>query len=80
MVKPTRIREARQAAGLSQAALERMTGIRRTYLSDLELHKRVPTLETLSRLADALGCEMADLLALPARTPTRFKASHGRVP
>jgi len=66
MVIATRIREARQAAGLSQAALERRTGIRRTYLSDLELHKRVPTLETLSRLADGLGCQIVDLLVPPA--------------
>lgn len=58
----TRIREARSAAGMTQAELARATMFERTYLSALESGKRIPTLRTLRRLADGLKCRPIDLL------------------
>lgn len=56
------VRRHRKLAGISQEELSHRTGIKRSYISDLERGTRNPTVRALSRLADALGIEPAELL------------------
>jgi DNA-binding XRE family transcriptional regulator len=49
------LRRVRTAAGLTQTALAKRSGINRSYLSDLEAGQRNPTAVTLQRLAKVLG-------------------------
>jgi len=53
-----RIREARRAAGVSQAALGETLGISQVWLSQWETGKRTPSVEWLVRLADHFGVSM----------------------
>lgn len=54
-----RIREARQASGLSQGDLENRTGLLRCYLSRVENGHTEPSLQTLARIAKALNMPVA---------------------
>ena len=56
------LRQCRQQRRLSQAALAATTGIRPSYISQIELGKRNITVLTLLRLAHALGIPSAWLL------------------
>ena len=60
-----RVRELRTARGLSQAALAGAANLHRTHVSLIERAGRVVRLETVERLAAALGVEPADLLRPP---------------
>lgn len=65
-VKPSRlgarIREIRQAKGLSMNQVEKKTGIKQPNLSRLESDKHVPSIETLTIIAKALGVSVAELM------------------
>lgn len=50
-----RIRELRLAAGLTQAELARRTGIHRPNIARVEAGRHTPSLETIARLAHAIG-------------------------
>jgi DNA-binding XRE family transcriptional regulator len=50
-----RLRELRKAAGLTQAELARRTGIHRPNIARVEAGRHTPSLETLARLAAAIG-------------------------
>lgn len=50
-----RIRELRLAAGLTQAELARRTGIHRPNIARVEAGRHTPSLETLARIAQAIG-------------------------
>jgi DNA-binding XRE family transcriptional regulator len=50
-----RLRELRLAAGLTQAELARRTGIHRPNIARVEAGRHTPSLETLSRIANAIG-------------------------
>jgi DNA-binding XRE family transcriptional regulator len=50
-----RLRELRLAAGLTQAELARRTGIHRPNIARVEAGRHTPSLETLARLANAIG-------------------------
>jgi transcriptional regulator with XRE-family HTH domain len=63
------VREARESRGLTQEDLEGMTGLRRSYISDLERGTRNPSIRALERIAAALGVLPSDLLHLPPETP-----------
>ena len=52
--------------GLSQSALARLSGVDRTLIVKIEAGTRQGSLETLSNLADALGCEMSELVTIEA--------------
>ncbi len=56
------MREQRQRSGLSQEALALAAGINRSYYASLEAGRRNASLETLCKLAIALGCDTADLV------------------
>lgn len=57
-----RLREARLRAGLSQSDLEERSGIPKARLSRYENGHIVPSIQTLERLAVALGVSEASLL------------------
>lgn len=59
------VREAREARGLTQEDLEGLTGLRRSYISDMERGRRNPTVRALGRIAEALKIPAADLLRIP---------------
>lgn len=49
------VKAARQRKGLSQEALADICGLHRTYIGAVERAERNITLQTLAKLADALG-------------------------
>ena len=57
-----RLRETRTGAGFSQSALEEICGIPKARLSRYENGHVAPSLQTLDRLAKALGVSEASLL------------------
>ena len=58
------VRELRLARGLTQEDLEGLTGLKRSYISDMERGERNPTVKAIQRLAEALEVEPAELLRL----------------
>ena len=57
-----RVRELRQRKGLTTYELAKRSGILRPNISRIESGRHVPSVETLDRLARALGVSPADLL------------------
>jgi Zn-dependent peptidase ImmA (M78 family)/DNA-binding XRE family transcriptional regulator len=72
---PANLRRYRTAKGLSQEALAEQASLSRIGYRDIESGKATPRLDSLRRVADALGVPIADLLA-PTRelTHVRFRA------
>lgn len=60
---PQRIRELREAAGLSTNALARRAGIPQSSLSEIESGKYTPRLEKIEAICAALGITLADFFA-----------------
>jgi transcriptional regulator with XRE-family HTH domain len=56
------MKKLREAKGLSQGDIHRATGIDRAYISNLEAGKQNPTLETIAKIAEALGVSSDQLL------------------
>lgn len=56
------VRAERQRTGMSQEALAHAANVNRSYYASLEAGRRNASLETLCRLALALGCDTADLV------------------
>jgi transcriptional regulator with XRE-family HTH domain len=56
---PTTLRHARERAGLTQAALADRTGTSQATISAYESGRKQPSVDTLSRLLDALDCRLA---------------------
>lgn len=57
-----RIRHIRKSIGLRQRELAAKTGVTRTHIANLESGKFNFTLERLVEIADALQCDLRDLL------------------
>lgn len=57
-----RLRELREAKGLSQGDIERRSGLLRSYISRVEGGYTAPSLATLEKFASALGVEPYQLL------------------
>ena len=58
-----RLKQTRESRGLSQAQLGRVSGVGQAYISSLEAERqRNPGIETLRKLATALGVPVAKLL------------------
>lgn len=58
-----RLRAARLARGLTQIALGEATGFPQSVITRMETAPRLnPTMETILKLAEALGCTPNDLL------------------
>lgn len=56
------VRKRRLALGLSQEGLAELSGLHRTYLSDVERGARNPSLLIMVRIARALGTTLSRLL------------------
>lgn len=70
-----RVRELREAAGLSQSELARRTGTRQPNIARLETGGGIPKLETLQRIAGALGMELEVSFRPARRTGAPTKAA-----
>lgn len=57
------LRRLRETAGLTQEQLGFEADLRRTYISILELGQQQPSLTTILKLAKALRCPAAQLIA-----------------
>jgi DNA-binding XRE family transcriptional regulator len=57
-----RLRELRLAAGLTQAELARRTGIHRPNIARVEAGRHTPSLDTLARIANAIGVSTTHVL------------------
>jgi transcriptional regulator with XRE-family HTH domain len=72
-----RLRQLRNAKGMSQGDIEKRTRIFRSYVSQVELGHIVPQFPTLERWANALGVSLAELftegreLSKPSRNTRR---------
>ena len=64
-----RIRELREAAGITQERLAWDCELDKGYLSQVEAGKRMPSLPVLSDLAQYLRLEMADLVGFDLERP-----------
>jgi DNA-binding XRE family transcriptional regulator len=58
-----RLRELRRGAGLTQAELARRTGIHRPNIARVEAGRHTPSLDTLNRLASAIGVSTTQVLS-----------------
>ena len=68
-----RLRELREAKGLSQGDIEHGTGLLRCYLSRVENGHTMPTLPTLEKLAAALEVGLSQLFAAGDEEPEAFR-------
>lgn len=57
------LRQARQAAGMTQEQLSLESGVQRNFISLIELGQNQPTITTVFKLAQALGCLPSELVA-----------------
>ena len=57
------LREKRIEFGLTQEDLARITGLNRSYISDVELGKVGISLERADKLAKAVNCKLRDLIS-----------------
>lgn len=58
----TNLRRFRTERGISQEKFAEMSGLHRTYISDIERFKRSIALHNIQKIADALGIEPYKLL------------------
>jgi transcriptional regulator with XRE-family HTH domain len=56
------LRERRESLGLSMNEIARRTGLAQQTVSFIERGMRMPTLDTLLRIGDALGLELWEVL------------------
>ncbi|MEU9208475.1 helix-turn-helix transcriptional regulator [Streptomyces sp. NPDC048415] len=61
-VDPKRLRRRRVEAGLSQNALALQVGVTKQLVSAVSLGKANFSPQTLKKVAEVLGCEIADLV------------------
>ncbi|HUQ07950.1 MAG TPA: XRE family transcriptional regulator [Kofleriaceae bacterium] len=69
------VRAIREARGLSQQQIAKMAGIPRATWSHLESGAANPTLQVLTRVADALQIRLDELLASPKQPVRHLRAS-----
>lgn len=56
------LRRARLTKGLSQEELAELANLHRTYVGSVERAERNVSIDNMERLAQALGCHIAELL------------------
>ncbi len=59
---PQRIKNLRESSGLGQSDLAKMAGITQAQVSNYEVGKQFPGLETAAKLAAAFGITVAELI------------------
>jgi transcriptional regulator with XRE-family HTH domain len=57
-----RVRERRLELGLTQQELADLCGLHRSYIGEIEIGRRNPTLRSIVKLARALQVDVVDLL------------------
>jgi len=72
------VRRLRQQAGLTQEALARRAGVARPNLARVESGRYRPSLETLERIARALGQPVSVLVSHPALSSQAGQSKHRR--
>lgn len=75
--RPEKLREAREAAGLSMSALARRAGVSQPMMSRYERGESAPSVEALARIAAALGKRPADFLDPEVRGMAALRAARG---
>lgn len=65
------IRRNRTDRGLSQESLAELAGLSRSFVGEIERGAAVPSVETLQRLADALGEKLSVLICQYERITER---------
>lgn len=74
---PRKLKKLRESAGLGQSELARMAGVTQAQISNYEIGKQFPGVETVVRLAAAFGITVAELIeqdsptAAPPRPPSK---------
>ena len=58
------VREERTSQGIAQEALAHLSGIERSHMGKIERGEHVPTLPLILKIARALQCSAAHLMAL----------------
>jgi len=58
-----RIKQLRESQNMTKTRLAQLSGVSQSYISDIEAGKRNPTLEVISRICDALGVTVVELLS-----------------
>ena len=71
------IRELRRDRGISQEQLGYDSGLHRTYVGGIERGERNPSLTNILRIAEALGVQPSELLAVTERGVQRKGATRG---
>jgi transcriptional regulator with XRE-family HTH domain len=59
-----RVRELRKRRGLTQVEFAALCGVPQSRISTIENGSRVPNVETVLRLAHALGCKVTTLMSV----------------
>jgi transcriptional regulator with XRE-family HTH domain len=65
------LRRVRTASGLSQEKLGLEAGVQRNFISLIETGQNQPTINTIAKLARALGLRASELVAEAEREPVR---------
>ena len=73
----TRLRDVRRRRQLTQQALAERAGMDRSYLSGIERGRHNVPLDTLCRLAWALGMDVRELVSPPAERRRRGRRAAG---
>jgi transcriptional regulator with XRE-family HTH domain len=73
-----RWREVREAKGISQGEIEERSGLLRCYISRVENGHTVPSIETLEKLAQALGTPIYAIL-YQGEEPPRIEKTEKRI-
>lgn len=60
---PTRIRELKEARGLTSYRLSKTSGVSQTYLREIESGTKQPTVEIIEKLATALGLTLSEFFS-----------------
>jgi len=64
-----RIKQLRESRKMTKTRLAQLAGVSQSYISDIEAGKKNPTLEVISRICDALGVTVIELLSEEITTP-----------
>jgi len=64
-----RVRQLREAKGLSQEELAFRASVHRTYLGGIERGERNPSLKNIAAIADALGVTLSKLFLFGGQKP-----------
>jgi ribosome-binding protein aMBF1 (putative translation factor) len=66
---PARLRAAREAKGYQQSDIAQLTGLQPSAISHFEIGERLPSLENLCKLANAIGVSPDFLLSGTKKPP-----------